>query len=191
MVIDMHDVSVKLNSTTSQIPGFKKNLRIILMMLLNVPKEEYPWKEFTWTAPHTNIVKTEKFNTFTKYLDKWSHFTVDEIKRLFSDDTQVLDLIDRACQRTAGGDTTQSIVDNINNARPTGTSKDATLRRLRKDAPVLLERVIAGELSANAAAIQAGFRKPTWTAPTEPESLAAAIKRKFGDEFALALKQAL
>jgi hypothetical protein len=38
-----------------------------------------------------------------------------------------------------------------------------TLARLNRDHPELAERVEAGELSANAAAIQAGFRKkPTW-----------------------------
>jgi hypothetical protein len=52
-------------------------------------------------------------------------------------------------------------VDNIhgNNERPSGTSRQAAVRRLRKDRPDLLEKVKAGELSANAAAIEAGFRK--------------------------------
>jgi hypothetical protein len=40
-----------------------------------------------------------------------------------------------------------------------GTSKAYTLSRLKKNAPELFERVKAGELSANAAALQAGFRK--------------------------------
>ena len=48
------------------------------------------------------------------------------------------------------------IVDNVNNnIRPTGTSKDAALRRLRKDRADLHEKVIAGEISAHAA-IEAG-----------------------------------
>ncbi len=34
-----------------------------------------------------------------------------------------------------------------------------TIRRLMRDHPKLVERVKAGELSANAAAIEAGFRK--------------------------------
>jgi hypothetical protein len=37
--------------------------------------------------------------------------------------------------------------------------KEYTIARLQRDRPDLAERVIAGELSANAAAIQAGFRK--------------------------------
>jgi len=40
-----------------------------------------------------------------------------------------------------------------------GTSKSYTLSRLNRDYPKLYSRVLAGELSANAAAIKAGFRK--------------------------------
>lgn len=40
-----------------------------------------------------------------------------------------------------------------------GTSSDYTLRRLRRDNPDLAERVLSGELSAHAAAQEAGFRK--------------------------------
>jgi hypothetical protein len=43
-----------------------------------------------------------------------------------------------------------------------GTSKAYTVSRLKRDRPDLFEKVVAGELSANKAAIEAGFRrKPT------------------------------
>jgi len=53
-------------------------------------------------------------------------------------------------------------VDNINvNSEPKGgTGKAYTLRRLARDHPELLEAVKAGNLTANEAAIEAGFRKP-------------------------------
>jgi len=55
-------------------------------------------------------------------------------------------------------------VDNINtvrSGRPDGTSKAYVVRRLVKmGRDDLLDRIEAGELSANAAAIEAGFRKP-------------------------------
>jgi hypothetical protein len=41
-----------------------------------------------------------------------------------------------------------------------GNGKTYTLRRLARDRPDLLDRIESGELSANAAAIEAGFRKP-------------------------------
>ena len=40
-----------------------------------------------------------------------------------------------------------------------GNGRTHTLKRLKRDAPALFSRVVAGELSANAAAIEAGFRK--------------------------------
>ncbi len=50
-----------------------------------------------------------------------------------------------------------------NSAPPTrtrgGTGREYTIRRLRRDAPALAERVLSGELSAHAAAIEAGFRR--------------------------------
>jgi hypothetical protein len=42
---------------------------------------------------------------------------------------------------------------------PTGNAAAAALRRLRKDRPDIHERVLAGELTANAGMIEAGFRK--------------------------------
>jgi len=55
----------------------------------------------------------------------------------------------------------------------------STVARLKRDNPALAERVIRGELSANAAAIEAGFRKPTWTAPDDPERLAARVRQRY------------
>jgi hypothetical protein len=40
-----------------------------------------------------------------------------------------------------------------------GRGSTYTLKRLKRDHPALADRVVAGELSANAAAIKAGFRK--------------------------------
>jgi hypothetical protein len=48
---------------------------------------------------------------------------------------------------------------NINSSRPTGGSKAYALRRLRKDRPDIHARVLAGEISAHAGMIEAGFRR--------------------------------
>ena len=76
-------------------------------------------------------------------------------------------------------------------ANSRGTDPTYTLKRLKRDHPELANAVINGELSANAAAIQAGFRKPSITINPDPESAATAIRRKFGDEFAHQLAEAL
>lgn len=55
-----------------------------------------------------------------------------------------------------------------------------TLRRLARDNPALLDKVEAGELTANAAAIEAGFRKPTKSIPVDSaESAVRALLRVF------------
>ena len=56
---------------------------------------------------------------------------------------------------------------------PSGTSAQAAIRRLRKDRPDLLAQVLAGELSANAAAIEAGHRqRKAQFYPEDPEKTA-------------------
>ena len=75
----------------------------------------------------------------------------------------------------------ESGVNNINTSEPPkGTSEAYTLNRLRRDAPELFEQVKQGELSPNAAAIQAGFRKPTRTIPIDtPDAAVRALLRVF------------
>lgn len=62
---------------------------------------------------------------------------------------------------------------------PSGTSADATMRRLRKHHPDLHERVMSGELSANAAAIEAGWRKRPLTIsnPDDVDSIARTLRK--------------
>lgn len=57
-----------------------------------------------------------------------------------------------ANQHVGGGD-------NVTSSEARGNNPVYTLRRLKRDRPDLALRVIAGEMSANAAAIEAGFRK--------------------------------
>jgi hypothetical protein len=62
------------------------------------------------------------------------------------------------------------LVNNVNEVKPSkGNSRSYTVSRLQREAPELFAQVVAGTLSANAAAIQAGFRKK----PTPLELLRA------------------
>lgn len=70
-----------------------------------------------------------------------------------------------------------------------GTRKDYTLSRLKKDAPALFEAVKAGKLSAHAAALEAGIRRPMRSIPVDtPEAAIRALLRVFSVE---AIAQAL
>jgi hypothetical protein len=67
----------------------------------------------------------------------------------------------------------------VNHTFKKGTGNAAyTVARLKRDRPDLAERVVAGELSANAAAIEAGFRKKA----TPLEALRRSWSRATADE---------
>ena len=90
-----------------------------------------------------------------------------------------MDLLDRAIQGKHGGD--HSKIDIVNLAPvPDGTSEAYALRRLRKDRPDLHAQVLAGELSAHRAAVQAGFRPATVTVRVDdPQRAVATVRRYF------------
>ncbi len=83
------------------------------------------------------------------------------LQQLCQDRPDVLDLIDQARQRGEVKGKRNDLVYNVHDVaeRPAGNSTEAALRRLRKDRPDLHQRVVAGELSANAAMIAAGYYK--------------------------------
>jgi hypothetical protein len=103
---------------------------------------------------------------------------------------KTLDLLDRATQVDHGGDRHSEAFklhnihlegDSSNGAKnkaPTGTSRAAGLRRLRKDRPDLHAEVLAGRLSAHGAMVKAGFRRKSVTVPVDsPENTARALRR--------------
>nr|WP_309686499.1 hypothetical protein [Armatimonas sp.] len=74
------------------------------------------------------------------------HTNIDTLRRLCRDNTEVLDLLDGVMQGKQGERT--DLVHNIHDVkedRPSGTSPEAALRRLRKDRPDLHRQVI-GEI---------------------------------------------
>jgi hypothetical protein len=73
---------------------------------------------------------------------------------------------------------------NVSRSRNTkqGNSRAYTLDRLKRERPELYALVGAGELTANAAAIQAGFRPRTFTVRADPASAAATLRRRFTPE---------
>lgn len=77
-----------------------------------------------------------------------------------------------------GGKREAGQVDIINLSDGGGTSPTYVLRRLKRDYPDLAEKVVAGELSANAAAIKAGFRKP----PSPLKAIQSAWSRATDEE---------
>jgi hypothetical protein len=83
------------------------------------------------------------------------------------------------------GPPTKEEKDNVGNTnnKLNGTTVDYTLRRLARDNPKLLDKIEAGELTVNQAAIQAGIRKK----PTPEDQCLRAFK-KCSDKAGLLLR---
>lgn len=100
-----------------------------------------------------------------------------EVARLIADETQPALPQGRPAK---GSDTTFS--------EPIGRGTEYVVSRLKRDDPALAERVVNGEITANAAAKQAGIRKPR-VVLTSPESIAAALRKHLGpDDIARLIK---
>jgi len=78
--------------------------------------------------------------------------------------------------------------DNFRNTKDRGTDDESyALRRLKRDHPDLAKKVLDGQMSANAAAIEAGFRDKTATIPIhkggeeQHERAAKSLAKHFDD----------
>lgn len=99
----------------------------------------------------------------SKPVDGWGQDPA-KIEAVIRDDAEALAMWHLEMTPERGGDHgnqyTGGKSNNITLATPDrGTSRSYTVARLKQQAPELFEKVVSGELSANAAAIQAGFRK--------------------------------
>jgi len=96
------------------------------------------------------------------------------VEAVIKDDPVALTMFREAMKQQPGPKPNRS-GDNITRSKTEkGTSKAYTLSRLERESPELFQAVCDGELSANAAAIKAGFRKPP---PSNEEKCLSAFKR--------------
>ena len=121
-------------------------LRYVPALLVRVINEEM-WRERV-------IIKTGERVTFRRFLD---FVTTDPLeglgadmatlRRLCGDNPAALDALDRATQRGEGRpEKTVDIINSLESERPEGNTAASALRRLRKAAPALHERVLTGDL---------------------------------------------
>jgi len=89
-------------------------------------------------------------------------WSIDKVEKLIRDDPEALAMFRKAVTREHGGDRHSEAFksDNVTLERPErGNTRAYTLDRLYREAPELYKAVCDGAMSANAAAIEAGFRK--------------------------------
>jgi hypothetical protein len=107
--------------------------------------------------------------------------TPDTIRRIIGDDMEALDLLDRAVAGRQGE--RSDLGNNVPEVgRPEGNSKSKALRRLRDHAPDLHAEVLAGNLTAHAAMVKAGFRPHTFTVRPDPVSAARTLRKNMSTE---------
>ncbi|MDX3550096.1 hypothetical protein PV724_47425 [Streptomyces europaeiscabiei] len=150
-----------------------------LPALLRRVMEEEAWRSFV--TPMGKLVEYDRFVDFvTTPPSQGLGATVDLMRKIVADDPVASDLLDQALQNPNGGDRRSAdfSLDNIQTEPPSGTSREAGLRRLRKDRPDLHAEVLAGALSTHAAMVLAGFRKRKISIPvTNAEDAAKALRR--------------
>jgi len=71
---------------------------------------------------------------------------------------------------------------NTNSFNDKGNTVEHHLGRLERDRPDLYRQVLDGALTANAAAVEAGFRTRTISVPLDPERAASILVRRFKQE---------
>ena len=128
------------------------------------------------------------------YHDRFEDFVVAEpleglgtdmetVRRLFRDFPKYLSDLLEITKRGPGRPKSETGHIVTNNDRPEGNTAAKALRRLRDQRPDLHDKVIAEELSAHAAMVEAGFRPPTCTIRVDdPQRAAATIRRRFNQE---------
>ena len=154
-LVENHQIVQALWSAVNTSSGSLENVAPLVKKLLKTGA----WKRRE--IPQLGrIVEFESFGKFitTKPLEGCG-WPIEKVEALIRDDDEAVLLWRRAMTAPARRPLTNDNV--ITSEKPVqGNSKAYTLDRLDRERPDLLAKVGKGELSANAAAIEAGFRKP-------------------------------
>lgn len=172
--IEILSKNCRFSETVEQIPDQVK--RVI---------ENGWWKE---RRPRKMSGKEFRYSTFGEFVEdhppQGLGIKLDMLKKLCEDDPEALVAIREASTLKPGENQYTMDSNNITHHDPAvrGTYKDYTLYRIKQERPDLYERVLKKEMSANKAAIEAGFRKKMVSVEESVDGFVKAIKRKFSDD---------
>lgn len=119
-----------------------------LKSMIEIARENKAWKPLGYVSLDAFLLKESKVTP-----------TALKAIELAAPGTSLRDVFDPLAKHGGDRKSEDYQVDNVNLKTKGGNDTEYTLRRLKRDAPELLDKVEAGELSVNAAAIQAGIRK--------------------------------
>lgn len=115
------------------------------------------WKKWKWIDSEFHAESLADY--LTKHPPRGLGVDLLTVEKLIKDDPEAYEMFSEAVTGEKGRPPKgQENHDNIMIKASQGTSKQYTLRRLKKERPDLYKKVVAGKLSANAAAKKAGWR---------------------------------
>lgn len=117
---------------------------------------------------------------FEEFCQAYLGCRVKDLLQICRHDTYVVSLINEALKINHQGIRRVKAKEFVD--RPSGTSKEQALRRLKKDRPELYEKVVKGQLSAHEAMVKAGFRKPYKSVRPEVNHVAIFLHEHFNDD---------
>lgn len=153
---------------------------------------EEMWPERVVRITH----ETARFKSFAEFVTTpppaGLGTNVETLERLCRDDAEALTLLRQVTTRPVGANQYTEGSDNVtilNSDR--GNARAYTLDRLSRERPDLYQQVVDKELTANAAAIEAGWRKRKIQLEPEPQSVISFILRHFTAEERATIVRAL
>lgn len=186
-----------IHSLTQSFSHGIANINNVPSLVLRVIREDM-WQDFVVQSTKDRV-HYDYFEEFVAApIPRGLETTMETLRNLCSKDDEVLTELTNVTKRPDGNPTGANqytedgggTVDNIHGSskelRPTGTSKEAGLRRLSKDRPDLHEKVINGDMSVHAACVSAGFRKgfcPVKTAQKAVQKMTPEQLQEFREWF--------
>lgn len=166
-----------------------------------------------WKEVLVGASERRSFSSFRQFLEEYIKATPEEVRGLIEmvkDQTKRMEALDafdvlvrggdlaghggdRWSGRARAGSENESQADIVRLSREGyGNSAQHALARLRRDRPDLHARVLSGELTPNAAAIEAGWRKRKIQVPDDdPQAIARVLRRRLPPEMLAEVAAAL
>lgn len=133
------------------------------------------WKD---RNPNEELLETKTFDFFPDFVEEVRPWGLEMEWKFVLDLCRGYDDVEIAIGKALSGKHEKLKKDHIIKK----TARQKQLIQLEKERPDLLEKVKNGEISTNAAMIDAGFIKPRIKAIKQPDSVAGMIKKHFSSE---------